>query len=88
MARAAARKPRVSRSVDDVEALRSTVSSLVEVMGRAMEVLTLVRQDQMRILGELGMRDPGHPDVHRCVDGGDAVARTPARKTGGRSRGR
>lgn len=76
-----------------LEALTHTVAALTQQVSLAMEVLTLLRADQMRLMEQVGLLQHGEAP-HRCVDPEHhhppaAPARRAAakRKTGGRHGG-
>lgn len=59
----------------ELRALRLVVADLQNQVSLAMQVLSLVRADQLRLLA-----DPDGPDLHRCDEGHHSV-RVPSRKS-------
>lgn len=67
MTMAARRKTAVTTDAEALRNLEHTVGALVGQLALAMETLTVMRAEQMRLMEKLGLQDQGHAP-HRCTD--------------------
>ncbi len=68
-----------------ITVLTHTVAALTQQVSHAMEVLTLLRADQMRLMEQVGLLQKGEAP-HRCVDPEYHHPKPPARRATGTKR--